>query len=201
MNGPTLVTPTLFNVTLNPYPGVRPKNPVKEYNMKDMFHHLSSKYTMPVRLNTSNTHFVDFIQVDQVFVCLPGGRGCVGKERMGRQMLDRQVALLDSKGIKYNPSYNHNLDTNYGFIHLVGFIQYKDGKRNNIVIPVEPSGVIGLRTGSSALSSYNPNTQQGTETNLYRTIEELEKMLNTAIQNENYELAAKIRDKIKKRND
>ena len=33
------------------------------------------------------------------------------------------------------------------------------------------------------------------------SVEELEKKLNTAIQNENYELAAKIRDQIKKRND
>jgi bifunctional DNase/RNase len=33
------------------------------------------------------------------------------------------------------------------------------------------------------------------------SIEELEKKLNTAIQNEDYELAAKIRDKIKKQND
>ena len=33
------------------------------------------------------------------------------------------------------------------------------------------------------------------------SIEELEKKLNTAIQNEDYELAAKIRDKIKKHND
>jgi hypothetical protein len=58
----------------------------------------------------------------------------------------------------------------------VGHIRYKDGKENKIVVPVEPTGIVGLRAGSSALAKYDPreNTQ---ETRLMRMILEIEGIL------------------------
>jgi hypothetical protein len=152
---PTLIQITLFNAILNPYPGTRPKNPLKKYNMKKMFEHLANNYTLPspVALNTSGERtFVDHIRIDEVYACLPGGRGCVGKERMGKKLLDRQVALLSPRGVKYNPMYDSDSEDSYGFLQIVGIVRYKDGKESNINIPVEPSGVIGLRTGASTLA-------------------------------------------------
>ena len=158
------ITPTLFNFTLNPNAGLR-------LDMRDMFETVARSNEFPLRLNGED--IVDFLQIDTVLACLPGGRGCVGKERLGRTLHDRQVALVDSSGIKYNPA---RPDAAYGFLHLVGFVQYKDGKQNKIVIPVEPSGVIGLRAGSSSLSAFNPN-ENLTQNRLLQSISELETIL------------------------
>lgn len=156
---PTLVQITLFNAILNPYPGPRPKNPPKLYNMKNTFETIVNSRELPNKLVAVKSTFVDHIRIDKVYACLPGGRGCVGKERMGRKLLDRQVAMLTSKGVRYNPNYDASNDENYGFLQIVGVVKYKDGKENNINIPVEPSGVIGLRTGASSLAKIGPNTQ------------------------------------------
>jgi hypothetical protein len=159
-----MITPTLFNFTLNPDAGLR-------IDMRALFERVARAHTYPIRLNGRD--IVEFLQIDTVLACLPGGRGCVGKERLGRTLHDRQVALVDSSGVKYNPA---RPDAVYGFLHLVGFVQYKDGKQNKIVIPVEPSGVIGLRAGSSSLSAFNPNENR-TQNRLLRSIDELEGIL------------------------
>jgi hypothetical protein len=159
-----MITPTLFNFTLNPDAGLR-------IDMRALFERVARAHTYPIRLNGRD--IVDFLQIDTVLACLPGGRGCVGKERLGRTLHDRQVAMVDSSGVKYNPA---RPDAVYGFLHLVGFVQYKDGKQNKIVIPVEPSGVIGLRAGSSSLSAFNPNENR-TQNRLLRSIDELEGIL------------------------
>lgn len=173
---PTLVQITLFNAILNPYPGTRPKNPPKLYNMKNIFHKLAERYRLPtpVALDTANDRsFVEHVRIDEVYACLPGGRGCVGKERMGRKLIDRQVALLSPRGVKYNPNYDSTKEENYGFLQLVGIVRYKDGKESNISIPVEPSGVIGLRTGASTMARIGV----GSENNLMVMVKEIQAIL------------------------
>jgi hypothetical protein len=173
---PTLVQITLFNAILNPYPGPRPKNPPKLYNMKHTFETIVKSFELPNKLgavNVSRRTFVDHIRIDEVFACLPGGRGCVGKERMGHKLLDRQVARLTSKGVRYNPNYDASKEENYGFLQIVGVLKYKDGKESNINIPVEPSGVIGLRTGASSLAKIGPDTQN----NLMSMVKEIQTLL------------------------
>ena len=71
-----LITPILFNVTYNTGSETR-------YDMRVMFDVLANTYTFPVRL--PGNEFVDYIEIERVFACLPGGRGCVGKERMGEE--------------------------------------------------------------------------------------------------------------------
>ena len=169
------ITPTLFNFTLNPDAGMR-------LDMRAMFDIVARTHQFPLRLNGQD--IVDFLQIDTVLACLPGGRGCVGKERLGRTLHDRQVALVDASGVKYNPA---RPGARYGFLHLIGFVQYKDGKQNKIVIPVEPTGVIGLRAGSSSLSAFDPN-ENVTQNRLLQSISEIEtilfKLLNIPKRNE-----------------
>ena len=169
------ITPTLFNFTLNPDAGMR-------LDMRAMFDTVARTHQFPLRLNGQD--IVDFLQIDTVLACLPGGRGCVGKERLGRTLHDRQVALVDASGVKYNPA---RPGARYGFLHLIGFVQYKDGKQNKIVIPVEPTGVIGLRAGSSSLSAFDPN-ENVTQNRLLQSISEIEtilfKLLNIPKRNE-----------------
>lgn len=157
---PTLITTTLFNAILNPYPGIRPKNPQKIYNMKRMFEKVMREHpVLPERVAASTANrrvFVDSIQIDELYACLPGGRGCIGRERMGRKLLDRQVARFDAKGLKTNPRHDAENSDKYGFLQLIGTIHYKDGKTSKINIPIEPSGVVGLRTGASSLALINP---------------------------------------------
>lgn len=170
---PTLVQITLFNAILNPYPGPRPKNPPKLYNMKNTFETIVKSFELPSKLRAAKSTFVDHIRINEVYACLPGGRGCVGKERMGRKLLDRQVALLTSKGVRYNPNYDASKEENYGFLQIVGVVKYKDGKESNISIPVEPSGVIGLRTGASSLAKIGPDTQNS----LMSMVKEIQSLL------------------------
>jgi hypothetical protein len=171
---PTQVQITLFNAILNPYPGARPKNPAKKYNMKKMFEKLAKNHTFPypVALDTSlERTYVDSIRIDEVYACLPGGRGCVGKERMGKKMLDRQVAVVSHRGVKYNPNYDADSNESYGFLQLVGVVRYKDGKESNISIPVEPSGVIGLRTGASSLARIGARSEKNTLMDMVKEIQ------------------------------
>lgn len=177
---PTLVQITLFNAILNPYPGARPKNPPKHYNMKKMFERIAKNHALPDMISSRNTTFVEHIRVDEVYACLPGGRGCVGKERMGKKLLDRQVALLNSTGIKYNPNYDANKEENYGFLQIVGTVLYKDGKESNISIPIEPSGVIGLRTGASSMARIGPNSDE--QDSLMTMVKEIQKILFDMLQ-------------------
>lgn len=176
---PTLVQITLFNAILNPYPGARPKNPPKHYNMKKMFERIANNHALPDMISTRNATFVEHICVNEVYACLPGGRGCVGKERMGKKLLDRQVALLNATGIKYNPNYDASKEENYGFLQIVGTVRYKDGKESNISIPVEPSGVIGLRTGASSMARIGPNSETDS---LMTMVKEIQKILFDTLQ-------------------
>jgi hypothetical protein len=164
---PTLITTTMFNAILNPYAGKRPKTPEKIYDMKKMFEKIVKEHpSLPARVSLSDVHsntnkngrFVDYVEIAEVYACLPGGRGCVGRERMGKKFLDRQVAVYTKKGVKTNPRYAANdHSTNYGFLNMVGKIHYIDGKESNINIPIEPSGVVGLRTGASTMALVDPN--------------------------------------------
>jgi hypothetical protein len=111
-----------------------------------------------------------------VSVCLPGGRGCVGKERLGKNLMNRQVAMINQKGTRYNPTQNHQNPLMYGFLQLIGVINYMDGKSSNVSIPVENSGIIGLRAGASRMASIKPfNNNVGTS--LMSMIKEIESML------------------------
>ena len=153
----TPIVPILFNVTLNPYDGPRPKK-LREnqrvVNIKRLFEKLSNdQHSYPFKLRKDMHTYVQHIQIDSVNVCLPGGRGCVGKERHGTEFHNRQVMTKNVGGLKQNPKFKTNLaltdEKLYGFIVLNGTIQYKDGKTGNISIPVDSSGVIGIRTGAS----------------------------------------------------
>lgn len=165
---PTLITTTMFNAILNPYAEKRPKTAEKIYDMKKMFEKIVKEHpSLPARVSLSdvqknissnkNGRFVDYVEIAEVYACLPGGRGCVGRERMGKKFLDRQVAVYTKKGVKTNPRYDQSISTNYGFLNMVGKIHYTDGKESNINIPIEPSGVVGLRTGASTMALVDPN--------------------------------------------
>jgi hypothetical protein len=139
----TPITTTIVNVVFNPYQGKRPKHPDKMYDMDVMFDKLS-KRSFPIVIRNNSDKQVEKIVINAVYACLPGGRGCLGKERMGTQLQNRQIAMLYNKGFMKNPSHTNK---NIGFIQLSGFVEYKDGKIGNISIPVETSGVVGLRAG------------------------------------------------------
>ena len=137
--------------------------------------------SLPERVESStsiNRTFVDSIEITEVYACLPGGRGCIGKERMGRKLLDRQVARFNARGLKTNPRHNSNNPEKYGFLQLIGHIHYKDGKTNKINIPVEPSGVVGLRTGASSLALIDPGRNNNSAgNNLMRMVKEIQSIL------------------------
>jgi hypothetical protein len=188
VTSPTKITTTLFNAILNPYPGKRPKNPEKIYDMKVMFEKIiTDQPKLPTRVsfeNSSTRQFVDYIEISEVYACLPGGRGCVGRERMGRKLLDRQVAVYNGRGVKTNPRHDDSVSKNYGFLNLIGKIQYKDGKESNLNIPVEPSGVVGLRTGASTMALIDPsqtNTNNTRGNNLLNLVREIQDILFTML--------------------
>ena len=153
----TPIVPIMFNVTLNAYDGPRPKKLSKNQrvvNIKRLFEKLSNdQHSYPFKLRKNTHNYVQHIQIDSVNVCLPGGRGCVGKERHGAEFHNRQVMTKNVEGLKENPTFKTNPaptdEKLYGLIVLNGSIQYKDGKTGNISIPVDSSGVIGIRTGAS----------------------------------------------------
>lgn len=160
---------TLFNAIINPYEGKRPKVPEKKYPIQDMFERLSKK-SFPVRLNATNNAQLAYIEIESIRACLPGGRGCVGRERMGKTLMNRQVAMVNKHGVRYNPTLRNS---QYGLLELTGTLHYTDGKVSNIKIPVESSGVIGLRTGASDSTRVNSNKS------IFALIEELETLLLT----------------------
>lgn len=188
---PTLITTTLINAILNPYAGKRPKTPEKLYDMKTMFEKIVREHpSLPARVslrdvnhnnnNNKNGRFVNFVEIAEVYACLPGGRGCVGRERMGKRFLDRQVAVYTAKGVKTNPRYDPSVSAKYGFLNLVGKIHYNDGKESNINIPIEPSGVVGLRTGASTMALVDPNVSNVNNTrgnNLLGMVREIQDIL------------------------
>lgn len=180
---PTLITTTLFNAILNPYAGKRPKNPEKVYDMKTMFETIVREHPrLPTRVRRADNagRFVESVEISEVYACLPGGRGCVGRERMGKKLLDRQVAVYGANGVKTNPRYDRTLATNYGFLNIVGKIHYTDGKESVINIPVEPSGVVGLRTGASSMALIDPTKANQNDTrgnNLFALVKEIQDIL------------------------
>jgi len=172
---PTPIIPTLFNATLNAYEGKRPKVPEKKYDIKDVFDDLK-QHKFPVFLRKKENTYVKHIQVRSVSVCTPGGRGCVGRERMGKRYENRQVVTKNEGGLRENPKYNASNKKKYGLIEIKGEIVYNDGVTGKISIPVDSSGVIGLRTGSSHLVLINPANAKGGQ-NMTNMIEEIEALL------------------------
>ena len=150
---PTLVRLTFVNGILNPYSEKRPKKPEKKYDIYDMFMKFSNR-KFPITLSFPSSRLFDKIILNTMSVCLPGGRGCVGKERMGKKKLNRQTAIIDDKGLRFNPLHNKKNKSKYGQIQITGIIKYKDGTTANISIPVETSGVIGVRMGTTL--RFNP---------------------------------------------
>jgi len=161
----TPITTTILNVIFNPYTEKRPKNPEKIYDMNDMFDKLS-KRSFPIVLSNISNKYIDNITINSVYACLPGGRGCVGKERMGTKLLDRQIAMVHDKGFLKNPSHKNK---SIGFLQMLGVIVYKDGRIGNVSIPVETSGVVGLRAGGVMI-----NPQHANKNKLDTTITEIE---------------------------
>ena len=183
----TPITPILFNVIINPLVGY--KNPrkkladaVRVVDLPRLYKRLSDSdvFTYPHKLSNINHTYVRFIQIDSVYVCTPGGRGCTGKTRDGddKTFQNRQVAKANKDGLKYNPKYE--LETNnlkkYGLIVLNGTIQYTDGKTGKISIPVESSGVIGVRTGASKLATIT-NSNMNQTNSFMQMILEIEELL------------------------
>lgn len=176
----TQLTPILFNAIINPLTvnkKERKKNPIDVIvNLPALYTRLSKSFTYPHQLSSSKHKFVHFIQIDSVHVCTPGGRGCAGKSRDGLTFQNRQVAKTNHNGLKYNPKYNANDLKQYGFIVLNGSIHYKDGKVGNISIPVEASGVIGVRTGASKLATIT-NSNMNQSNSFIQMILEIESLL------------------------
>lgn len=169
MESPSKLDVTMFNATINAYPEKRPKIPDKKYNIKTLFTNCNIQ-----KIESNEKEYVDYINVEKISVCLPGGRGCVGKERMGTILTNRQVAMKDKTGI-YKSSLHKNIHNSiepkeYGFLQLSGYIMYKDGTKGNINIPVDSSGLIGLRTGAS-------KKMKLTDENLMNMIKEIEGLL------------------------
>ena len=157
---------SLFNATINPYEGKRPKVVNKLYSIKDMFERIS-RLSFPIELRSNNA-LLNYISITSVLACLPGGRGCIGKERLGTKLTNRQIALVNSKGVKYNPKFK---DSKYGFLQMVGTLVFKDGSTSNISIPVETSGVVGVRAGASQAIKMTQNNSQNKLMQLLLAIE------------------------------
>lgn len=162
----TPIQVSLFNATINPYEGKRPKVVNKLYSIKDMFERIS-RLSFPIELRTNNT-LLNYISITSVLACLPGGRGCIGKERLGTKLTNRQIALVNNKGVKYNPKFK---DSKYGFLQMVGTLVFKDGSTSNISIPVETSGVVGIRAGASQAIKMTQNNAQNKLMQLLLAIE------------------------------
>ena len=151
----TPIRTTILNVLLNPYDGKRPKKPEKVYDMDQVFDALRAR-AFPIVLKPASHKQVKSITVQSVYACLPGGRGCVGKERMGTKLQDRQIAMVYDKGYLKNPSHKNK---SIGFLQLLGTIEYKDGTVSNLSVPVESSGVVGVRAGGMTIDPSRSKNQ------------------------------------------
>jgi hypothetical protein len=173
---PTPAKLFLVNAILNAYVSKRPAKPQRLYNMKTIFETVSRASAFPVTIPfPPASRFASHMVLTSMSACLPGGRGCVGKERMGTVMTNRQVAKHNHTGIHYSPIHD-NVNTSYGFLQLHGQIHFHNGTTNNISIPVEGSGLIGLRTGMSTQLLITPN-MPNIDDMLHQFISELEFML------------------------
>ena len=181
MRSPSELDITLFNATINAYLGKRPKKPERKYNIKEIFNKMGTNF--PLKLKSSvNMKYVNYINIEAVSVCLPGGRGCVGKERLGTKLTNRQTAMKNNTGVYYSPltkDHNENNPKSYGFLQLSGKIMYKDGYIGNINVPVDASGIIGLRTGASKNIKINPlqNNANNAQTDFIQMIDEIKMLL------------------------
>ena len=182
----TPITPILFNVIINPLVGDKKNrkklaDAVRVVDLPSLYKRLSDSdlFTYPHILSNINHTYVRFIQIDSVHVCTPGGRGCTGKTRDGedKTFQNRQVAKANKNGLKYNPKYeSENNRKKYGLIVLNGTIQYTDDKTGKISIPVESSGVIGVRTGASKLATIT-NSNMNQTNSFMQMILEIEELL------------------------
>lgn len=151
----TPIRTTILNVLLNPYDGKRPKKPEKVYDMDQVFDALRAR-AFPIVLKPTSNKQVKSITIQSVYACLPGGRGCVGKERMGTKLQDRQIAMVYDKGYLKNPSHKNK---SIGFLQMLGTIEYKDGTVSNLSVPVESSGVVGVRAGGMTIDPSRSKNQ------------------------------------------
>ena len=166
----TPIRTSLFNATLNAYLNKRPKVVNKLYSMRDIFENIS-KLNFPIELHTDkNATLLKQLNITSALACLPGGRGCVGKERLDSKLTNRQIAVTDSKGKRYNPKFKNS---KYGFVQLTGTLVFADGSTSNINIPVETSGVIGIRAGTTEFLKISHNNSQNKLMKLVLEIERL----------------------------
>lgn len=167
----TPIKTSLFNATLNAYVFKRPKVVNKIYSMRDMFENVS-KLNFPIELRADkNATILKQLNITSMLACLPGGRGCVGKERLGTKLTNRQIAVTNSKGKRYNPKFKN---ASYGFIQLIGTLVFADGSTSNINIPIETSGIIGIRAGTTEFLKITPNNSQN---QLMKLVLEIERIL------------------------
>tara|TARA_B100001250_G_scaffold413976_2_gene450048 strand:+ start:126 stop:1256 length:1131 start_codon:yes stop_codon:yes gene_type:complete len=167
----TPIKTSLFNATLNAYVTKRPKVVNKIYSMREMFENIS-KLKFPIEIHTEkNASILKQLNITSILACLPGGRGCVGKERLGSKLTNRQIAVTNAKGKRYNPKFKNSA---YGFIQLIGTLVFADGSTSNINIPIETSGIIGIRSGTTDFLKITPNNSQN---KLMKLILEIEKIL------------------------
>ena len=162
-NKSSSIFPNLVNVTINPYEGKRPRNPERKYNIKNIF---ESFKNLPITIKSNNNLINKFV-IESVYVCKPGGRGCIGKERHGTYLTNRQIALRNASGLYYHPKHKEEKDKNdpkiYGFVVISAKIHWKDNTINNLSVPVEPSGLIGLRMGFSKQAVLKPTSKNPTK--------------------------------------
>lgn len=178
MNKPSPLIVTLINVTLNPYPGKRPKKlnqSNRKYKIKQLFQKINN---LPIEIKASKESLIKRIIFNQVSVCKPGGRGCTGKERHGSVLLNKQAVFKNETGVYYSKKVDHNSNEpkEYGFLEIKGTIEWEDGTINNISVPVDVSGVIGLRMGASKQSVLKPDSANPGK-KLEITLADLEKKL------------------------
>jgi hypothetical protein len=165
----TPIRTTILNIVMNPYDGKRPKKPEKVYDMGQVFDTLRARsFPVVLKPGINNNKQVENITIQSVYACLPGGRGCVGKERMGTKLQDRQIAMVYDKGYLKNPSHKNKP---IGFLQMLGTIAYKDGTVSNISIPVESSGVVGVRAGGMTV---DPTARRNSDNAVRSVIAEIE---------------------------
>ena len=168
MNGPSDLKITMYNIILNAYETKRPRQTEAVIDIKPFFeNHFINKTTHPIRININGKH-IKYIQINTRFICTPGGRGCIGKERLGKKITDRQVIMINSvHGTVMSKKYEN--DKNFGFITLLGECNYTNGEKSNVSINIEPSGILVIRSGGFSLMKKNSSISS--------IISDLEKLL------------------------
>lgn len=154
MNGPSNLKITMYNIILNAYETKRPRQTEAVIDIKPFFEkHFIHKTKHPIQIDINGKHIKN-IQINTSFICTPGGRGCIGKERLGKKITDRQVIMINSvHGTVKSKKYENN--KNFGFITLLAECNYTNGETSNMSINIEPSGILVIRSGGFSLLKKN----------------------------------------------